>query len=171
MVPTSRSRWHWTTLSSCAASSWASRLFGRFSFARQWEKTRGSPGSDVSWSHQGERLRTEVSRMECDSSRTASVEPNVSTTSHNPDARSSLKNRRQSAYMPPLGCQDMGRLKRPTLLVTGERSPAMFLLATAELERCLEGESQVMVPEAGHGMHNDNPTFYKQTVMAFLQRR
>ena len=76
-----------------------------------------------------------------------------------------------SAYMPPLECQDMGRLKRPTLLVTGERSPAMLLLATAELERCLEGESQVMVPEAGHGMHRDNAAFYDQAVLSFLQRR
>jgi non-heme chloroperoxidase len=76
-----------------------------------------------------------------------------------------------SAYMPPLDCGNLGKLTRPTLLVTGERSPAMFLLITAELERCLEGESKVMVPEAGHGMHWDNPTFYNQAVMAFLQRR
>jgi pimeloyl-ACP methyl ester carboxylesterase len=27
------------------------------------------------------------------------------------------------------------------------------------------------VPNAGHGMHRDNPTFYNQVVMAFLQRR
>ena len=76
-----------------------------------------------------------------------------------------------SAPMPPLDCLDLGKLKLPTLLVTGERSPAWFLLITAELERCLEGESQVMGPEAGHGMHGDNPTFYNQTVLAFLQRR
>ena len=76
-----------------------------------------------------------------------------------------------AAVMPPLDCGDLGKLKLPTLLVTGERSPAMFLLITAELERCLEGESQVMVPKAGHGMHIDNPTFYNQAVMAFLQRR
>ena len=73
--------------------------------------------------------------------------------------------------LPPLDCGDLGKLKLPTLLVTGERSAAMFLLITAELERCLEGESQVMVPNAGHGMHGDNPTFYSQTVLAFLQRR
>ena len=76
-----------------------------------------------------------------------------------------------AALMPPLDCGDLEKLKRPTLLVTGERSPAMFLLITAELEGCLEGESQVMVPNAGHGMHGDNPTFYNQAVMAFLQRR
>ena len=76
-----------------------------------------------------------------------------------------------SAAFPPLDCGNLGKLTRPTLLVTGERSPAAFLLITAELERCLEGESKVMVPEAGHGMHDDNPTFYNQAVMAFLQRR
>ncbi len=76
-----------------------------------------------------------------------------------------------SASYPPLDCGNLGKLNRPTLLVTGERSPAMLLLITAELEGCLEGESQVMVPNAGHGMHGDNPTFYNQAVMAFLQRR
>jgi len=76
-----------------------------------------------------------------------------------------------SANLPPLDCGDLGRLKRPTLLVTGEQSPAMFFLITAELERCLQGESQVMVPNAGHGMHRDNPAFYNQAVSAFLKRR
>jgi hypothetical protein len=47
----------------------------------------------------------------------------------------------------------------------------MFLLVTAELERCLEGESQVMVPEAEHGIHVDNAAFYNEAVLGFLQRR
>ena len=76
-----------------------------------------------------------------------------------------------SANLPPLDCGNLGKLNRPTLLVTGERSPAMFFLITAELERCLEGESQVMVPNAGHGMHRENAAFYNQAVLAFLQRR
>ena len=87
-----------------------------------------------------------------------------------PELRSHFMTDPSAAY-PPLDCGRLRKLTRPTLLVTGERSPAMFLLITAELERCLEGESQVMVPNAGHGMHGDNPTFYNQTVMAFLQRR
>ena len=89
---------------------------------------------------------------------------------HGPELRS-LFMTDPSAAFPPLDCGNLGKLTRPTLLVTGERSPAMFLLITAELERCLEGESQVMVPEAGHGMHSDNAAFYNQAVMAFLQRR
>jgi pimeloyl-ACP methyl ester carboxylesterase len=76
-----------------------------------------------------------------------------------------------SAVFAHLNCADLGKLERPTLLVTGERSAAVLLLITAELERCLEGESQVMVPEAGHGPHSENPAFYNQAVMAFLQRR
>ena len=87
-----------------------------------------------------------------------------------PSLRAEMTTETASA-MPPLDCGDLGKLKLPTLLVTGERSPAMFLLITAELEHCLKGESQVMVPEAGHVMHGDNPTFYNQAVMAFLQRR
>ena len=76
-----------------------------------------------------------------------------------------------SANQPLLGCGQLGKLNRPTLLLTGEKSLAMFFLITAELERCLEGESQVMVPDAGHGMHHDNGGFYNQAVLAFLQRR
>ena len=76
-----------------------------------------------------------------------------------------------SALFQPLNCGDLGRLKRPTLLVTGERTPAMFLLITSELERCLEGESHVMVPEASHSPHSENAAFYTEALIAFLQRR
>jgi pimeloyl-ACP methyl ester carboxylesterase len=75
-----------------------------------------------------------------------------------------------SSYMLPLACEALGQLKRPILLVTGERSPALFLLITAELERCLEGESHVMVPAAGHVMQNENKTFYNEAVLEFLRR-
>jgi pimeloyl-ACP methyl ester carboxylesterase len=47
----------------------------------------------------------------------------------------------------------------------------VFLLITAELERCLEGESHVMVPEAGHTPQKENAAFYNQAVVTFLQRR
>jgi non-heme chloroperoxidase len=75
-----------------------------------------------------------------------------------------------STYMLPLACEALAQLKRPMLLVTGERSPALFLLITAELERCLEGESHVMVPAAGHGMHYENKTFFTEAVLEFLRR-
>lgn len=75
-----------------------------------------------------------------------------------------------SRTLPPIACKTLGQFERSTLLVTGERSPAMLLLASAELERCLSGESHVMVPEAGHGMQNKNPSFFNEAVLAFLLR-
>jgi hypothetical protein len=41
-----------------------------------------------------------------------------------------------SVDQPSLACGKLREVKRPTLLVTGERSPAVLLMVTAELERC-----------------------------------
>jgi non-heme chloroperoxidase len=75
----------------------------------------------------------------------------------------------KSAYLPSLPCETVRQLERPVLSVTGERSTAFNLLTSAELERCLEGESHVMVPEVGHGLM-ENPAFYNEAVLAFLRR-
>jgi non-heme chloroperoxidase len=74
----------------------------------------------------------------------------------------------QSASL-TLACDALGQLEQPILLLTGEQSPAMFMLVNAELERCLEAETHVMVPEAGHGMHAENAAFYNEAVLAFLR--
>lgn len=74
----------------------------------------------------------------------------------------------RSVFMPPLACRALTELDRPTLLLTGEESPAMLLLITAELEECLDGESHVMVPEAGHAMFV-NATFFNDALLAFLE--
>jgi non-heme chloroperoxidase len=75
----------------------------------------------------------------------------------------------KAAYLPSLPCETVRQLERPVLSVTGERSTAFSLLTSAELERCLEGESHVMVPEVGHGVM-ENPAFYNEAVLAFLRR-
>ena len=121
--------------------------------------SRGPHGSS---SHHVRHSRAATSRTACESSWMASVEPKCFDSlpqarrtelvkEQAPELRSEFMTE-PSARLPPLDCGKLGKLTRPTLLVTGERSPAMFLLVTAELERCLEGESQVMVPDAGHGM-------------------
>lgn len=74
----------------------------------------------------------------------------------------------RSDYLPPLACDAVGRLERPVLLVTGERSNPVFFLVTAELERCLNGEAHVMVPEADHNVMG-NVRFYNRSVLAFLR--
>ena len=75
-----------------------------------------------------------------------------------------------SAYGRPLECEALGKLKRPTLLVSGERSVPLFHVVTRELERCLDGETHAMLPGADHNLHSRNPDFYIKAVEAFLRR-
>lgn len=73
-----------------------------------------------------------------------------------------------SVVMPPITCDALSKFDHPTLLMTGEESPAMFFLVTAELEKCLQGESHIMVPEAGHTMFS-NTSFFNESVQTFLE--
>ncbi|PYO80807.1 MAG: hypothetical protein DMD65_14635 [Gemmatimonadetes bacterium] len=73
-------------------------------------------------------------------------------------------------YMPALACKDIGGIRSPVLLVTGERSPRMFHVINEELARCLAAEETVTVPGAGHGMNADNAGFYNGAVLQFLMK-
>lgn len=80
--------------------------------------------------------------------------------------REMLANREQ--YMPPLGCSDLGALHTGVLLVSGDRSAPVFHAITAELARCLQNDSSVTIPNAGHAMHASNPAYYNQVVLRYL---
>jgi len=71
-------------------------------------------------------------------------------------------------YMPPLACDDLGRLHTGVLLVNGDRSPAVFHAITAELARCLQNDSTATIPGSGHLVHASNPSFYNQVVLRYL---
>jgi pimeloyl-ACP methyl ester carboxylesterase len=71
-------------------------------------------------------------------------------------------------FSPPLACGALGRIASPVLLLRGDRSPRMFHLIVEELARCLNSETTILVPGAGHRMERDNPAFYDQTVLRFL---
>ncbi len=73
-------------------------------------------------------------------------------------------------YMPALSCKDVGGIRNPVLIVSGERSPGMFHIITQELARCLPAEELVTVPGAGHAAQADNPAFYNAAVLGFLMR-
>ncbi len=72
--------------------------------------------------------------------------------------------------MPALACKDIGGIRSPVLLVTGERSPRMFHVINEELARCLAAEETVTVPGAGHGVNADNAGFYNGAVLQFLMK-
>lgn len=77
-----------------------------------------------------------------------------------------LANREQ--YLPVVSCRDLDRMRTPVLVVRGERSERFFQLISNELARCLRTETTVVVPRAGHAMHQAQPVYYNEVVRRFL---
>jgi len=71
-------------------------------------------------------------------------------------------------YLPPVTCAELGRITTPVLLVRGERSPRMFQLISDELARCLQNDTTVVIPGAGHPPHASNPAYYNLVVLRYL---
>ena len=77
-----------------------------------------------------------------------------------------LTNREQ--YYPTVSCAELGRVTTPVLLVRGAQSPRLFQIIMDELARCLQNDTTVIVPAAGHPPHLGNPVYYNQAVARFL---
>ena len=71
-------------------------------------------------------------------------------------------------FMPDIACEELHRIKDPTLLLTGQSSPALFHLIIDQLEICIPGARRVEIPRAGHAMHIGNADAYNRTVLGFL---
>ena len=71
-------------------------------------------------------------------------------------------------YLSTLSCEDLRRMDRPALLLSGELSPAVFHHVTRELARCLPRVEQAMIPGISHGLWN--PPGFTETVLGFLAR-
>ncbi|HWC75678.1 MAG TPA: alpha/beta hydrolase [Gemmatimonadales bacterium] len=80
--------------------------------------------------------------------------------------REMLANREQ--YLPTVSCAELGRVATPTLLLRGDRSPRAFQLISDELARCMQSDTMVTIPGAGHPVHTANPGYYNQVVLRFL---
>jgi pimeloyl-ACP methyl ester carboxylesterase len=80
--------------------------------------------------------------------------------------RELLADRQQ--YLPPLECPGLGQLAMPVLLLQGERSPRMFGVITTELARCLQSDTVITIPAAGHAINESNPVVFNQTVLQYL---
>lgn len=73
-------------------------------------------------------------------------------------------------YFMAFSCADLGNVQAPTLLLTGAESPSFLHQMTDALERCLPTTERATVAQASHGMHNQNPHAYNETVLSFLGR-
>ncbi len=74
------------------------------------------------------------------------------------------------AGFPPLSADQVRSIRLPTLLVTGQHSPALFLRLTDYLEELLPVVERVEIPDASHIMHEQNAAAFNQAILAFLRR-
>lgn len=68
----------------------------------------------------------------------------------------------------PLRAEAMRALRIPVLLVTGERSVALFLRLTEGLAALLPRAQRATIPGASHAVHEDNAPAFNAAVLAFL---
>lgn len=84
---------------------------------------------------------------------------------------SALKAQMLGAGFPPLSDEDVQSIGVPTLLLTGEHSPAFLLELTAVLEQLLPAAERFEIPAASHAMHEENAAAVNAAVLRFLDRR
>jgi pimeloyl-ACP methyl ester carboxylesterase len=73
-----------------------------------------------------------------------------------------------AAPQPTITCETMGRIKVPTLVIRGERTPRFFTATNAAVSKCIAGSKPITIPNASHAMSFDNPVEFNRAVMDFI---
>jgi pimeloyl-ACP methyl ester carboxylesterase len=72
---------------------------------------------------------------------------------------------------PAIHCDDVRKFSFPVLILHGERSQKIYSDMSAAMRQCKPDlAAPVIVPDAGHNMHFNNPTFFNKAVLEFMQR-
>lgn len=72
---------------------------------------------------------------------------------------------------PPVTCDEARGIKVPTMLLGGDRSPAVFRLVLDGLQKCLPAWERAVLPNTSHGLELDNPAGFNKIVLEFLAKR
>jgi pimeloyl-ACP methyl ester carboxylesterase len=76
----------------------------------------------------------------------------------------------KSEGWPVTTCEQVGKFNFPVLLLNGQRSPKRYGEMFAAMRRCKDIAAPVVIPNAGHPMHRDNPAAFNSAVSDFLAR-
>jgi pimeloyl-ACP methyl ester carboxylesterase len=74
------------------------------------------------------------------------------------------------AGFPPLSEDEVRGVRVPTLLMTGERSPAYLPRLTDRLQQLLPNAERVEIAGASHLMSEENPCAVNDAILGFLGR-
>ena len=65
--------------------------------------------------------------------------------------------------------KQVSRFDAPVLLLTGERSPKRYAFFYDEMRKCRNLPETVVIPNASHAIHLDNPERFLSVVLDFLK--
>lgn len=71
---------------------------------------------------------------------------------------------------PQVTCDDLKKVKVPTLLLEGDKSISFFTLINDELYRCLSNRERATILNAAHGLEYENPTEFNKIVLGFIDK-
>jgi esterase len=69
---------------------------------------------------------------------------------------------------PVTTCEEIAKFDFPVLLLNGERSPRRYAAMFAAMRTCRELAAPIMILNAAHSMHRDNPQAFNSAVVDFL---
>jgi pimeloyl-ACP methyl ester carboxylesterase len=71
---------------------------------------------------------------------------------------------------PQVTCDDLKKIKVPTLLLEGDKSISFFSLINDELYRCLSNRERATILNAAHGLEFENPAEFNKIVLGFIDK-
>jgi pimeloyl-ACP methyl ester carboxylesterase len=74
------------------------------------------------------------------------------------------------SLFPPVSCGDLGKIKTPVLLVTGDKSPLFLTSIIKELDRCLSNKEKATLHNTTHGLEYENPSEFNNAVLGFVDK-
>ena len=84
---------------------------------------------------------------------------------------SSMKAQLLGAGMPPLSADEVRSVQAPTLLLSGEQSPAAFQRLVDYLHELLPNSERAEIAGVSHALHQEDSAAFNEALLAFLARR
>jgi pimeloyl-ACP methyl ester carboxylesterase len=71
-------------------------------------------------------------------------------------------------FSPSITCDQLKKIKKPVLLLKGDRSPLFFTSIVSKIDSCLENKERATLPNSSHGLELENPLEFNKIVLAFI---
>lgn len=75
----------------------------------------------------------------------------------------------EGSGFPPLDRDRIRHIEIPSLLISAKNSPKIFHFLIKELQELLPNKTRVIIPDASHIMHEDNPEYYNSALQTFIK--